>query len=150
MFQRCQTFYDPASCFVCRWYHGVLDRRTAEERLNRFNKRGAYLVRESERKAGSYSLSFLGINGFSHFRITSILGHYYIGGRQFASLSNLIGYYTSESRLLENEYLAHPVPPLEVRPTFVSRGYRRFEIFQEAVAGAGGLTRREFCYLLCE
>lgn len=71
-------------------------------------------MRESERKAGSYSLSFLGCNGFSHFRITSILGHYYIGGRQFPSLSNLIGYYTNGSRLLENEFLSQAVPPLEV------------------------------------
>lgn len=42
-------------------------------------------------------------------------GDYYIGGRQFESLSDLIGYYTACSCLFKNEQLKHPVPPAEVR-----------------------------------
>lgn len=38
-------------------------------------------------------------------------GDYYIGGRQFDSLSDLIGYYTKWSCLLKDEQLVHPVPP---------------------------------------
>lgn len=41
-------------------------------------------------------------------------GDYYIGGRQFDSLSDLIGYYTSWSDLLKKERLVYPVPPPEV------------------------------------
>ena len=102
----------PCSFFsTSRWYHGRLERKKAEERLWRANRNGTYLVRESERKPGSYSLSFLGMTGINHFRITSIYGQYYIGGRQFSSLRDLIGYYTNCSCLLENEHLRYPLVP---------------------------------------
>ena len=44
-------------------------------------------------------------------------GDYYIGGREFDTLSDLIGYYTSYSDLLKCERLQHPVPPPEVGQT---------------------------------
>ena len=40
-------------------------------------------------------------------------GDFYIGGRQFVSLNDLIGYYTSYSCLLKGEHLVHPVAPPE-------------------------------------
>ncbi|XP_067128890.1 LOW QUALITY PROTEIN: ras GTPase-activating protein 1 [Centruroides vittatus] len=96
-----------------QWYHGRLDRYTAEQRLQAASKLGSYLVRESDRKPGSYVLSYFGHTGINHFRITAVCGDYYIGGRQFDSLSDLIGYYTSWSDLLKKERLVHPVPPPE-------------------------------------
>ena len=42
-------------------------------------------------------------------------GDFYIGGRQFDRLSDLIGYYTHVSFLLKGEQLVTPVPPPEVR-----------------------------------
>ncbi|XP_028399121.1 ras GTPase-activating protein 1-like isoform X2 [Dendronephthya gigantea] len=95
------------------WYHGVLDRKTSEERLNNQGKPGSYLVRKSERKHGQYSLSYLGLNGISHFSITALFGDYYIGGRQFEKLRDLIGYYTKYSSLLKDERLEYPVQPPE-------------------------------------
>ncbi|XP_033611154.1 ras GTPase-activating protein 1 isoform X2 [Cryptotermes secundus] len=50
-----------------QWYHGRLDRYTAEERLWQAAKMGSYLVRESDRKPGSYVLSYLGRTGINHF-----------------------------------------------------------------------------------
>ncbi|CAB3990849.1 ras GTPase-activating 1-like [Paramuricea clavata] len=76
-------------------------------------KPGSYLVRKSERKHGQYSLSYIGLNGISHFSITALFGDYYIGGRQFESLRDLIGYYTKYSCLLKDEKLEHPVQPPE-------------------------------------
>lgn len=96
-----------------QWYHGRLDRYTAEERLWQASKTGSYLVRESDRKPGSYVLSYLGRTGINHFRITAVCGDFYIGGRQFDSLPDLIGYYTSCSDLLKRERLMHPVAPPE-------------------------------------
>ncbi|XP_076355488.1 ras GTPase-activating protein 1-like isoform X1 [Tachypleus tridentatus] len=96
-----------------QWYHGRLDRITAEQRLQVANKLASYLVRESDRRPGSYVLSYLGHTGINHFRITAVCGDYYIGGRQFDSLSDLIGYYTSWSDLLKKERLVHPVAPPE-------------------------------------
>lgn len=41
-------------------------------------------------------------------------GDYYIGGRRFSSLSDLIGYYSYVSCLLKGEKLLSPVAPPEV------------------------------------
>uniref|UniRef100_A0A0L8H737 Ras GTPase-activating protein 1 n=1 Tax=Octopus bimaculoides TaxID=37653 RepID=A0A0L8H737_OCTBM len=95
------------------WYHGSLDRRTAEERLRKAGLVGSYLVRESQSKPGSYVLSYFGKTGLNHFRISYLCGDYYIGGRQFDSLSLLIGYYTRCSYLLKGEQLQEPVAPPE-------------------------------------
>ncbi|KAG9509788.1 Ras GTPase-activating protein 1 [Fragariocoptes setiger] len=94
-----------------RYYHGRLDRQTSEDRLRVNGNVGAYLVRESERKVGSFVLSYLGSSGtINHFRITHVYGCYFIGGRKFDSLLDLINYYTCESDLLpNNQRLIHPV-----------------------------------------
>ena len=76
-------------------------------------KPGSYLVRKSERKDEEYSLSYIGLNGISHFSITALFGDYYIGSRQFETLRDLIGYYTKYSCLLKGEKLKHPVQPPE-------------------------------------
>ena len=47
------------------------------------------------------------------FRVTAVCGDFYIGGRQFDSLSDLVGYYTSYADLLKKERLAYPVAPPE-------------------------------------
>ncbi|KAJ8680102.1 hypothetical protein QAD02_015889 [Eretmocerus hayati] len=96
-----------------QWYHGRLDRFTAEERLWDASKIGSYLIRESDRKPGSYVLSYYGRTGINHFRITAVCGDYYIGGRQFNSLMDLVAYYTHCSDLLKRERLLHPIPPPE-------------------------------------
>lgn len=96
-----------------QWYHGRLDRFQSEERLWAASRLGSYLVRESDRKPGSYVLSYLGRTGINHFRITAVCGDFYIGGRQFDSLNDLVGFYTSCSDLLKRERLMHPVPPPE-------------------------------------
>ena len=70
-------------------------------------------MRESDRKPGSYVLSYLGRTGINHFRVTAVCGDFYIGGRQFDSLPDLIGYYTNVTDLLKKERLMHPVPPPE-------------------------------------
>ncbi|KAK5650860.1 hypothetical protein RI129_001889 [Pyrocoelia pectoralis] len=96
-----------------QWYHGRLNRYQAEERLWEAARLGSYLVRESDRKPGSYVLSYLGRTGINHFRITAVCGDFYIGGRQFDSLNDLVGYYTACSDLLKRERLVHPVAPPE-------------------------------------
>ena len=40
----------------------------AEDRLRQAGQPGSYLIRESDRKPGSYVLSFLGQHGINHFR----------------------------------------------------------------------------------
>ncbi len=45
-----------------------MDRHQSEERLRNTEKLGSYLIRESDRKPGSYVLSYLGKTGINHFR----------------------------------------------------------------------------------
>ncbi|XP_030623344.1 ras GTPase-activating protein 1 [Chanos chanos] len=97
-----------------QWYHGKLDRTMAEERLHQARTPGSYLIRESDRRPGSFVLSFLSMTSVvNHFRIIAMCGDYYIGGRRFSSLSDLIGYYSRVSCLLKGEKLKSPVPPPE-------------------------------------
>jgi Ras GTPase-activating protein 1 len=95
------------------WFHGKLDRLTAEKRLLTAGKAGCYLVRESDRRSNTYVLSYLGVQGINHFKIAAICGEFFIGGRKFDSLSHLVGFYTSCSDLLQNGRLVHPVVPAE-------------------------------------
>lgn len=97
-----------------RWYHGRLERKDGEDRLIQNGSPCSYLVRESDRKPGIYSLSYLSRQrSISHFRITAICGDYYIGGRKFQSLQHLIGYYSTYGSLVKNEKLQNPVAPAE-------------------------------------
>lgn len=96
------------------FFHGKLSRALAEERLNAKGKPGAFLIRQSElKRRDTYVLSFFGNTGINHFRITNVYGSYFIGGRQFESLSELINYYSSSSDLLAGERLLYPVVPCE-------------------------------------
>uniref|UniRef100_A0A667ZFB5 RAS p21 protein activator 1 n=1 Tax=Myripristis murdjan TaxID=586833 RepID=A0A667ZFB5_9TELE len=100
--------------FSFAWYHGKLDRTIAEERLRQARNPGSYLIRESDRRPGSFVLSFLSMTSVvNHFRIIAMCGDYYIGGRRFSSLSDLIGYYSYVSCLLKGEKLLSPVAPPE-------------------------------------
>lgn len=54
------------------------------------------------------------------YRIAAVCGDFYIGGRQFFSLSDLVAYYTSND-LLKREKLNEPIPPPEpVNDSWVS------------------------------
>ncbi len=43
------------------WFHGRLDRAASERRLREAGKPGGFLLRESERKSGSFVLSYLSL-----------------------------------------------------------------------------------------
>ena len=100
---------------LCSWYHGRISRQTACERLELVGEPGGYLVRESTGQQGDYAISYLSRLGqVHHFKINSNCGDYYIGGRQFYSLNDLIGFYANCSCILENETLEVPVVPPKV------------------------------------
>lgn len=75
---------------------------------------GLYFVRESDRKFGIFFFFYLGRNGISYFRVIVVCGDYYIGGRQFDFLNDLIGYYISWFCLLKDEYFLYLVFFLEL------------------------------------
>lgn len=55
-------------------------------------------------------------------------GDYYIGGRRFSSLSDLIGYYSYVSCLLKGEKLLSPVAPPEVSDSMA--GLKVYSVIQ--------------------
>ncbi|KAM8868364.1 proto-oncogene tyrosine-protein kinase Src-like isoform 2-T2 [Synchiropus picturatus] len=88
------------------WYFGKITRRDSERiLLNLQNRRGTFLVRESETTKGAYCLSVLdydntkGLN-VKHYKIRKLdSGGFYITSRtQFTSLQQLVFHYRSESR----------------------------------------------------
>ncbi|KAL7848185.1 hypothetical protein AOLI_G00229030 [Acnodon oligacanthus] len=53
---------NPSNCYgslsYFKWYDGKLDRTIAEERLRQAQTPGSYLIRETDRRPGSFVLSF--------------------------------------------------------------------------------------------
>ncbi|KJE96686.1 hypothetical protein CAOG_06967 [Capsaspora owczarzaki ATCC 30864] len=92
------------------WFHGPSGREEAEKVLLKKGREGSYLIRESVRDPGDYSLSFRISTGIKHFKIINDWGDFYIGGRRFHSLGDLISYYMG-TFLTGNLCLKYPVPP---------------------------------------
>jgi hypothetical protein len=79
------------------WYYGSISRDEAEQVLKYYGiENGDFLIRNSERKCGNYSLSIrANEDTIRHFRIQST-DHgrgFLIGKRSFQSLNDLIEYY---------------------------------------------------------
>lgn len=51
------------------WYHANLDRKRAEALLKRYSKDGTFIIRDSARVAGEYSLSLWYGGAVRHLRI---------------------------------------------------------------------------------
>lgn len=51
------------------WYHYTLDRKKAEAKLRKYSKNGTFIVRDSTRVKGEYSLSLWYSEGTRHLRI---------------------------------------------------------------------------------
>ncbi|CAF2353878.1 unnamed protein product [Rotaria sp. Silwood2] len=79
------------------WYYGLLSRDEAEKYLKLYgHEKGDYLIRDSERRIGNYSLSIRDdIDTIRHFRIelSDDGSQYLIGKRSFNSLNDLIEHY---------------------------------------------------------
>ena len=113
------SWYFHLSILCHRWYHGRISRQTACERLELVGEAGGYLVRESVGQPGDYAISYLSCTGqVHHFKINSNCGCYFIGGRKFLSLNDLIGFYANCSCILKNESLEVPIVPPKVISTW--------------------------------
>ena len=96
------------------WYHGKISRDVAERSLKQVSF-DCFLVRESEKRPGEYSLSLKHKSVVKHFRVDVKRGsriRYELFGAQksFPSLSDLIDYYTRHCITTGGETLTSPCP----------------------------------------
>jgi len=83
---------------VCRWFHANLTGADADALLKERGVDGSYLARPSHSNPGDFTLSVRRKNEVTHIKIQNC-GDFYdlYGGDKFATLSELVQYYTSES-----------------------------------------------------
>ncbi|XP_060776894.1 tyrosine-protein phosphatase non-receptor type 6 [Neoarius graeffei] len=82
---------------MVRWFHRDLSGLEAETLLKTRGVDGSFLARPSKKNVGDFSLSVRVGEGVTHIRIQNT-GDYYdlYGGEKFATLSELVEYYTGE------------------------------------------------------
>nr|XP_040021686.1 tyrosine-protein phosphatase non-receptor type 6 isoform X1 [Gasterosteus aculeatus aculeatus] len=88
----------------CRWFHREITGLEAEERLKTRGIHGSFLARPSKKNVGDFSLSVRVGDLVTHIRIQNT-GDYYdlYGGEKFATLSELVEYYTAENGILQDK-----------------------------------------------
>ena len=90
------------------WYHGRLSRVDADTRL-KGNPDGTYVIRESDKAAGTFVLSCSEAGKVSHYRITRTAPNAYdVGDSTFKNLPEIIEFY--KRHLLDSTALSVPLP----------------------------------------
>eukprot|EP00045_Choanoeca_perplexa_P009386 m.90331 g.90331 ORF g.90331 m.90331 type:complete len:359 (-) comp14876_c0_seq1:1089-2165(-) len=90
------------------WYHGRLSRVDADARL-KGNPDGTYVIRESDKTAGTFVLSCAEGGKVSHYRITRTAPNaYQVGESTFKNLPEIIEFY--KRHLLDTTALSVPLP----------------------------------------
>ncbi|XP_010746103.1 tyrosine-protein phosphatase non-receptor type 6 [Larimichthys crocea] len=88
---------------MVRWFHRDITGLDAEEILKNRGVHGSFLARPSKKNVGDFSLSVRVGELVTHIRIQNT-GDYYdlYGGEKFATLSELVDYYTAENGTLQD------------------------------------------------
>ncbi|XP_040217133.1 tyrosine-protein phosphatase non-receptor type 6 [Rana temporaria] len=88
---------------MVRWFHRDITGKEADDRLKARGVPGSFLVRPSKKRPEDFSLSVRLEDSVTHIRIQNT-GDYYdlYGGEQFATLSELVEYYTGQHECLQD------------------------------------------------
>ncbi|CAJ1062519.1 tyrosine-protein phosphatase non-receptor type 6 [Xyrichtys novacula] len=89
---------------MVRWFHRDITGLQAEEMLKNRGIHGSFLARPSKKNVGDFSLSVRVGEQVTHIRIQNT-GDFYdlYGGEKFATLSELVEYYTAENGILQDK-----------------------------------------------
>ncbi|XP_029308139.1 tyrosine-protein phosphatase non-receptor type 6 [Cottoperca gobio] len=89
---------------MVRWFHRDISGLQAEDMLKNRGIHGSFLARPSKKNVGDFSLSVRVGEQVTHIRIQNT-GDYYdlYGGEKFATLSELVEYYTAENGILQDK-----------------------------------------------
>lgn len=96
------------------WYYGNISRYEANVLLNKFGSNGDFLLRDSERDAGNYSISLKSDNiNNKHFKITYKDNNLLIGKKLFNTMEELIENYKKHPIFDQNSEKLYLVKALE-------------------------------------
>ncbi|MEQ2192584.1 Tyrosine-protein phosphatase non-receptor type 6 [Xenoophorus captivus] len=89
---------------MVRWFHRDISGLEAEDILKSRGIHGSFLARPSKKNVGDFSLSVRVGDLVTHIRIQNT-GDFYdlYGGEKFATLSELVEYYTAENGILQDK-----------------------------------------------
>ncbi|XP_041038345.1 tyrosine-protein phosphatase non-receptor type 6-like, partial [Carcharodon carcharias] len=89
---------------MVRWFHRDISGTEAEKLLKARGVHGSFLARPSRQNPGDFSLSIRVGEQVTHIRIQNT-GDYYdlYGGEKFATLSELVQYYTEQENILQDK-----------------------------------------------
>uniref|UniRef100_UPI00398EE1A2 tyrosine-protein phosphatase non-receptor type 6-like n=1 Tax=Pristiophorus japonicus TaxID=55135 RepID=UPI00398EE1A2 len=89
---------------MVRWFHRDISGTDAEKLLKSRGVHGSFLARPSKQNPGDFSLSIRVSEQVTHIRIQNT-GDYYdlYGGEKFATLSELVQYYTEQENILQDK-----------------------------------------------
>ncbi|XP_078061501.1 tyrosine-protein phosphatase non-receptor type 6-like, partial [Mustelus asterias] len=89
---------------MVRWFHRDISGTDAEKLLKARGVHGSFLARPSKQNPGDFSLSIRVFEQVTHIRIQNT-GDYYdlYGGEKFATLSELVQYYTEQENILQDK-----------------------------------------------
>ncbi|XP_077381997.1 tyrosine-protein phosphatase non-receptor type 6 isoform X2 [Festucalex cinctus] len=89
---------------MVRWFHRDITGLQAEDLLKTQGIAGSFLARPSKKNVGDFSLSVRVGEQVTHIRIQNT-GDYYdlYGGEKFATLSELVEYYTADNGILQDK-----------------------------------------------
>ena len=108
---------------MSRWLQGPISREKSEECLRNM-PHGSFMIRESQKRQGEYSLSIAHSGHVNHFRVDikrGALPRYLLFGaeRSFATLEALVDYYSNHCISSRGEVLKLPYSA-QVRDTITS------------------------------
>uniref|UniRef100_A0A3B3WGQ5 protein-tyrosine-phosphatase n=1 Tax=Poecilia mexicana TaxID=48701 RepID=A0A3B3WGQ5_9TELE len=111
---------------VCRWFHPNITGIEAEQVLLTRGVHGSFLARPSKSNPGDFTLSVRRNNEVTHIKIQNS-GDYYdlYGGEKFATLAELVQYYTEQQDLLRerNGHVIELKYPLNCKDPTSERWY---------------------------
>ncbi|XP_064638712.1 cytoplasmic protein NCK2-like isoform X3 [Lineus longissimus] len=94
------------------WYYGKISRQECDDMMNEFAENGDFLIRDSESKAGNFTVTLKAEHKNKHFRVILTDDMYCIGQQTFDSLDDLV-----------DHYMKHPIYKHEVEKLYLIKPF---------------------------
>ena len=114
-----------------RWFHGKISSQISSQKLMP-SKHGAYLVRESQQNPGTYCLSVKIEDNVTHVKIGKTSRGFDLGGgNSFATLTELLEYYTANPIIDSTQKVVNLKHPVLITTFHVEQIFQRIVDLQK-------------------